>query len=175
MRTLTVAFLAAAFLLTLSSAEARDRERTIRCESTGSKYNYCQTGMEGRVELRKQLSDMRCTEYDTWGADGDGSGIWVRGGCRAEFVVREERGWGRWRDRDRDRDRDDDGGRGDVSRIRCASKDWGYEHCDVRGRFRDVQITRQISKTRCERGDNWGFDRAGIWVDRGCEAEFEAR
>jgi len=137
-RSFCIITLAAVLLsLPLSFAEARDRERTIRCESTGEKYSYCRTDTTGTVELGRQLSKTRCEEYDTWGADGDGSGIWVRNGCRAEFVVRERRGWGRRRD-----DRDE------SSRIRCASKDWGYEHCDVRGGARDARIVRQISKTR---------------------------
>jgi hypothetical protein len=35
-----------------------------------------------------------------------------------------------------------------------------------------VRLQRQLSDTRCIRGDNWGVDRSGIWVDRGCSAEF---
>jgi hypothetical protein len=35
-----------------------------------------------------------------------------------------------------------------------------------------VQIVRQISKTRCEEGRTWGRLRDGVWVDRGCRAEF---
>jgi hypothetical protein len=33
-------------------------------------------------------------------------------------------------------------------------------------------LERQLSDARCIRGDNWGVDRGGIWVDRGCAAEF---
>jgi len=170
----------------LSIAEARDHERVIRCESEGGRSSYCETGAYGDVQLRRQLSKRRCEEYDTWGADRDGSGIWVRDGCRAEFTVREVRGWGRWRhDRDRDddddRDRDDRYGdddrydRDEVSRVHCSSVDWSYAECPVRGRPSDARIVRQISKTRCERGDNWDLDRRKIWVDRGCEAVFEVR
>jgi len=179
------AFAALAFLLALSSRvearhddedddrDDRGRERTIVCESKDERATYCETHTWGRVRLNRQLSKTRCEEYDTWGADDDGAGVWVRNGCRGEFVVRERRGWGHWHDRDRDRDRDYD--RGDVSRLRCASKDWGYEHCGARGRVRDARMVRQISKTRCVQNDNWGADRDGIWVDRGCEAEFEVR
>ena len=66
----------------------RSESRVIKCESRGAKYDYCETHTTGRVELSKQLSKASCKEYDTWGADGDGSGIWVREGCRAEFVVK---------------------------------------------------------------------------------------
>jgi len=75
-RSFCIITLAAVLLsLPLSFAEARDRERTIRCESTGEKYSYCRTDTTGTVELGRQLSKTRCEEYDTWGADGDGSGI----------------------------------------------------------------------------------------------------
>lgn len=175
MRKLATAFAALLLVFAVTSAEARDKdrkrghERTIRCESVGEKYSYCPTNAEGEVELRKQLSKTDCREYDTWGSTGGGSGIWVRNGCRADFVVREGRAWGRGRGRDRDDDRDD------VERIRCISEDWSYEHCEVRGRVREARVVKQISKTRCERDDNWGTDRRGIWVDRGCAAEFEVR
>jgi hypothetical protein len=36
----------------------------------------------------------------------------------------------------------------------------------------DVRVARQLSETPCRRGENWGFDRRGIWVDKGCAAEF---
>jgi hypothetical protein len=66
-------------------------QRTIKCESRQSDYNYCPTHTTGRVELSEQLSKASCTEYQTWGADGDGSGIWVREGCRAVFTVAHKR------------------------------------------------------------------------------------
>jgi hypothetical protein len=164
---LLAAFTVAAVLLTYGSGEARYDERVIRCESSGDKATYCRTNTIGVVELRKQLSRARCYEYDTWGSDQDGGGIWVRNGCRADFVVRERRGWDGW-----GRDRGD---RPRTSRIRCASQDWAYNRCGVGGRISDARVVRQISKMRCTRGDNWGIDRSSIWVDRGCEAEFEVR
>jgi hypothetical protein len=33
-------------------------------------------------------------------------------------------------------------------------------------------MTRQLGDVRCIEGENWGRDRDGIWVDRGCRAEF---
>lgn len=180
-------------LLTATAALARhddDRQRTIQCESEGGRSHYCPTGTTGRVELAKQLSRTECREYDTWGSDDDGGGIWVRDGCRGIFVVRE-RGWGwgrrdrddrrdddrdgddRWgRDRDRD-DRDDDYAERTI--VRCGSDNWAYNHCEVRARRWTSRLVRQHSGTRCVRDSNWGEDRDGIWVDRGCDAEFEIR
>jgi Protein of unknown function (DUF3011) len=161
-------------VLTLAPAHSLARheqaERTVRCESSGEKPEYCRTHTTGSVELRRQLSRAPCREYDTWGADRDGSGIWVREGCRADFVVRE-RDWGRDGRRHR---RDGEGADRDARTLRCKSFDYGYSHCPLPGRrSRDVRLVRQLSKTRCVEGDNWGVHRGGIWVDRGCEGEFE--
>jgi hypothetical protein len=35
-----------------------------------------------------------------------------------------------------------------------------------------VSVERRISETHCQRGNNWGVDRGGIWVDGGCSAVF---
>ena len=140
----------------------------IKCESRGGKYDYCKTHATGRVELRKQLSDAPCREYDTWGADGDGSGVWVREGCRAEFVVREHH-WSRGSG-----DSHHNGGYGRT--FTCKSEHYAYNHCSVpEGKARGVELVRQISKVSCERGSNWGEDSRGIWVMNGCEGEFRAR
>lgn len=55
--------------------------------------------------------------------------------------------------------------------VNCASHNFRYQHCriDTRG---GVQLVRQHSRTYCREGVNWGYDRRGIWVDRGCAAEF---
>lgn len=138
----------------------RPGRKTVKCESQANRYNYCYTNTTGRVRLNQQLSDAPCRQYNTWGADGDGSGIWVRNGCRAIFVV--EGGWG-----------GGGGGGGWGGRtITCKSVNWQYRHCSANTKGRRVRVNRQISGTRCNRGDNWGTDRGGIWVDRGCAAEF---
>lgn len=55
--------------------------------------------------------------------------------------------------------------------IRCESDKYRYHYCRVDTDNR-VELTRQLSSTRCRQGDNWGYDRRGVWVDRGCGAEF---
>lgn len=54
--------------------------------------------------------------------------------------------------------------------VECRSRNYSREHCRVP--WRDARIVRQLSDTPCRRGDNWGMGRHGIWVDRGCAAEF---
>ena len=57
--------------------------------------------------------------------------------------------------------------------VRCASGGYNYNMCQVdTGRGSRVFVARQISKTRCVEGRTWGWNRAGVWVDGGCEAIF---
>jgi hypothetical protein len=141
-----------------ASAKRKLPEVRIECSSLKDRYAYCRTHAIGRVRLERQLSKADCREYRTWGADGDGSGVWVRDGCRGLFVVER----GRW----------SGGSRAKAKTITCTSRDYGYQHCDVSTWGRDVWLERQLSRERCVRGDNWGVDWRGIWVDRGCNGEF---
>jgi hypothetical protein len=54
----------------------------------------------------------------------------------------------------------------------CASDDMHYHYCRVDTDNR-VRLVRQISGSPCIEDRSWGYDRYGIWVDRGCRAEFE--
>ena len=40
------------------------------------------------------------------------------------------------------------------------------------GVWKGAQLTKQLSKTPCVEGHNWGWDQRGVWVSRGCRAEF---
>lgn len=55
--------------------------------------------------------------------------------------------------------------------VRCESQDQQLRRCavDTRG---GVRLSRQLSRTECVLGRNWGYDPGGIWVNRGCRAEF---
>jgi hypothetical protein len=57
--------------------------------------------------------------------------------------------------------------------ISCASQDGGRQFCpaDTRG---GVTMVRQNSSSPCVQGQTWGYDGRGIWVDRGCRADFQA-
>lgn len=136
--------------------------KTITCESKGGQYSYCRTDTHGRVSLERQLSNTPCREYDTWGSDGDGSGIWVSEGCRGVFVVESGRG-GRYGDERASRD----------TTLVCRSDKGRYNYCSTRSSGR-VRLVRRLSDAPCREYDTWGSDDdgGGIWVDRGCSAEF---
>lgn len=55
----------------------------------------------------------------------------------------------------------------------CESRDGRRHHCatDTLGQ---VTLSRQLTRnSKCVEGRTWGSDRDGIWVDRGCRAEFQ--
>ena len=132
--------------------------RTLRCESIDGRMRRCAADTRGGVRLGRQLSDARCDEGRNWGQDRNG--VWVNGGCRAEFVLGQGTGGGGY---------NGDGAYGRT--VRCESTDNRRRQCAV-GVRRDVRMNRQLSKVPCIEGRNWGWDRNGIWVTNGCRAEF---
>ena len=55
--------------------------------------------------------------------------------------------------------------------FRCDSTDFRYQYCVIETGNR-VKLVRQYSRYRCVKGSSWGYDRHGVWVDRGCAADF---
>jgi Protein of unknown function (DUF3011) len=55
--------------------------------------------------------------------------------------------------------------------VTCASDDMKRHLCQV-DTSRGVRMTNQRSGSPCIQGQTWGYDRRGIWVDRGCRADF---
>jgi hypothetical protein len=136
----------------------------VTCASAG-RLARCAAETRRGVELVRQLSDRPCVEGRSWGVE---SGfIWVSRGCRAEFQV------GRRGGERPDRPGDGPGGRPREETIVCESSG-GYTHCPVRFSERGVHLVRQMSNAACTQGRTWGFDRDGVWVDRGCRGVFES-
>lgn len=56
--------------------------------------------------------------------------------------------------------------------VTCSSRNYRYQYCRVDTENR-VRLERQVSAfSPCVQGDTWGYDARGVWVDRGCQAEF---
>ena len=55
--------------------------------------------------------------------------------------------------------------------VRCESRDNRYRYCRV-DTYGDVELKRQLSRSDCRYRSTWGYDHRGVWVDRGCRAEF---
>jgi len=56
--------------------------------------------------------------------------------------------------------------------IRCESRNYNRNFCRV-DTENNVSLRRQLSSSPCQRNRTWGFDSNGIWVDRGCSADFD--
>lgn len=137
-------------------------DQKIRCESKGDK-RVCRGDDISSVILLKQLSLSECKEGESWGYTRDA--IWVDHGCRADFQVLTRRD-----ERDRDHDRDRDGNHRDDNRLLCESSG-GRRFCAADTSF-GVHLTRTFGDRECVEGRSWGYSDRGIWVDRGCRAEF---
>ena len=79
---------------------------------------------------------------------------------------------GGWSGNSGDNDRYGDGGYRARS-IYCASNDGLRHTCPVNASSGGVRLVNQRSGSACVEGRTWGFNRNGIWVDRGCRADFE--
>jgi len=55
--------------------------------------------------------------------------------------------------------------------IRCDSRGLGYNYCRV-DTDNHVELIDRHSLFSCREGRSWGYDSRGVWVDRGCSAEF---
>jgi hypothetical protein len=142
------------------------RQVIVSCNSDGYRERYCPADTRGGVRLVRQVSNNKgpCIEGRSWGYDR--RGIWVTNGCRAEFEVGGAYGPGPGRP---------NYGRPDYGPriVRCESIRGGENFCRVPGgRIESVDIQRRLSKADCTYREGWGFTPRGIWVDRGCRADF---
>ena len=129
----------------------------IPCSSDDGEKQYCTADTRHGARLVRQRSQAACKEGESWGYDEEG--IWVDRGCSGEFAL----------------------GRGEASpgagsevggrTITCASNDGRRRACPA-DTSNGVQLVRQRSDAKCTEGSSWGHDAQGIWVDKGCAADF---
>ena len=130
--------------------------RYIKCESGSGGRRHCPTDTLGGVTMIRQLSKSQCIQHSTWGYDR--KSVWVSQGCRAEFqigaghapTVSAELG---------------------PQQVRCESDRGRERRCEI-GVWKGAELTKQLSKSPCVQGHSWGWDQRGVWVSRGCRAEF---
>ena len=146
--------LATVGLTGLPVQDAQARPRYESCQSRHNNYQYCRTDTQGGVRLQQQLSKSACIQNLSWGYDR--GGIWVKNGCRAEFVIGDAGGgYDRNGDSGYNRGREgewNNGGGYHSDRGRDRDGEWnssGSYHSD-RGRDRDG-----------ERNSDGGYDREG--------------
>lgn len=170
--------------------------QTVRCESTDGRYKSCGIDTRGGVRLSRQLSSQGCWQNDSWGYDSNR--IWVTNGCRAEFQVGDYQasnggsgnsgaiagvaiaaliGAAILANKNKDDDRDDHydpgygGGYNPRATVRCESTSGRQVYCRIPFRGH-LEVSRQLSKSRCQYGVTWGVDGNNVWVNNGCRADF---
>lgn len=178
--------MAGATLLSSTPAHAQrgwsEPGATVRCFDRGGARTDCPLPVPrgSEVFLLRQFSEEPCLPGQSW--DWSQQGVWVRQGCDAEFAVRRigarppiaprpprppvppgpppgaGPGWA---------------GGGPV--LRCESDRYRYRMCPAQVGRRGVELLRQTSRTPCEFGRTWGWNRRGVWVDGGCSGEFRVR
>ena len=133
----------------------------ISCSSDNGRRNFCAADVRGGVQLLRQRSDSPCVFNRTWGFIQRTRHLgrsWLPRGLPIGYIGggNGNPNWGGW----------DNG-----YNIYCASDDGRRTICptDTRG---GVQLARKRSDASCDFGRDWGYDRRGIWVDRGCRADF---
>lgn len=153
-----------------SHAQQGEAVETFTCESMDNSHKECRyrSGGTVTVHVNRQLSHTRCVFNQNWGTfDG---GVWVDGGCRAEFVVRRPPSNPAYRPVG-----------GQHQTITCESRDNRTAQCEVRGIDpRSVHLERKLSSSACIEGRTWGVSDGeasppGIWVTNGCRATFSYR
>ncbi|MEZ5454919.1 MAG: DUF3011 domain-containing protein [Lysobacteraceae bacterium] len=143
-------------------------DNIVLCESFNDRESVCGISPRSEVRLLRQKSRSACVEGSTWGVDR--RGLWVTRGCRGEFEVLRRGGGGHYGDgypNNRP-------SRPDLQTISCESHDDRYRKCNVRIP-REAILIDQKSRSECVYMRTWGYDRNGVWVDRGCRGEFEIR
>ncbi len=131
--------------------------QTINCSSNNGKRNWCAIGNSRDVQLVRQISGSPCIRGSTWGIDN--RGLWVDSGCRADFAIGRPMG---------------PPPPPPVQIVTCSSNDGRRNWCAI-GNRRNVVLSRQISGSPCIQGSTWGLDQRGLWVDKGCRADFAVR
>jgi hypothetical protein len=135
-----------------NSSGNSNNSTTVTCSSDDGQRVHCNADTRSGVRLARQISGAPCDQGSTWGYDS--TGVWVDRGCRAEFDV---------------------AGRGSTvnsSIIACSSENGRRVYCDA-DTSHGVRLARQMGASSCDQGSSWGYDSRGVWVDRGCSAEFD--
>jgi len=138
---------------------------SVSCSSDDMHRHSCYTGQHGAVRLLKRHSEAECVEGRTWGHEP--RGIWVDRGCRADFEVLVG-GYSNGNSANYG----PDWNTGNVTALYCPSDDGKRHYCAAETRWA-VRLVKQRSGSPCTQGSTWGYDNQGIWVDRGCRADFE--
>ena len=143
--------------------------KQIRCSSENYGRNICTVeGKVRSVDLRRQRSHASCEEGVSYGYYDDF--VWVDKGCEADFTVSftPRAGWG-------GPPNTDPAPRRSTGKVRftCKSEDYSLGVCYLAGPIIDVRLRKTKSRASCVKNDSYGFRNDVLWVNNGCEGDFE--
>jgi hypothetical protein len=121
-----------------------------------------QTGGTAVVRLEDPKGGREGYTFDIEWQSGGGPGYPGGGYPGGGYPGRPNPGWG-----------NGGGGRNSFV-VNCAADGRRRRYCNV-DTSRGVRLLRETGNAPCRQGSNWGYDQQGIWVDRGCAADFEVR
>ena len=148
--------------------------RKVTCASDDGRRHYCGVDTSRGVRLVNQRSGSPCVQGSTWGSDR--RGIWVDRGCRADFIVGS--GYNNGGNNGYPPSRPGPGGYPPGTyppggMVTCSSNNGRRNFCNFDTR-RGVRLVNQRSGSPCVQGSTWGYNSKGVWVDRGCRADFSS-
>ena len=128
----------------------------VTCASSAGERIACAADTQFGIALARQFGSHECVLDETWGFDG--GNVWVKDGCSGQFAM---------------------GGfrlaasavPASAKRLVCESVNGNRRECTVEG-LRGAGLVQQTSEAACILNRTWGYGSEGIWVDRGCRAEF---
>jgi hypothetical protein len=131
------------------STYVSDSGKVVHCVSTESGRSYCGAAHEHYVI--KSSAPTQCVQGTTWGEDD--RGVWVTGGCTADFVMATSTAPMRT-----------------THVVHCISTASGRTFC---GRPHTHYVMAGTPPATCVEGTTWGLDdEHGVWVTGGCKADF---
>jgi hypothetical protein len=137
-------------------AQVQPPPNTVPCESRDGRTQQCRIPDTWRqVALVLQTSSAPCIQDQTWGLRR--GQVWVSAGCGGYFGVADALSVpGLQREN-----------------VLCESRDGRRHVCRHDMTNVIVALLRRLSDAPCLPQQTWGWDQEGIWVDKGCRAEFQ--
>jgi len=164
-------WIALAALPSLPALGQNLKTATLECKSENFQRTFCSVGAPvQKIVLVEKKSNASCVEGTSFGISGNH--IWADKGCQARFEVT-------FRDAAADeaqtRSRRVRRVAPETTSLRCSSVEFRRSTCDVDGRIQSVKLTRQRSQARCVEGTTFGFSGSQVWVDQGCDGDFQVQ
>lgn len=147
------------WIIGASSAHAQSSGvKAVACGATSGQQVQCATEVYATsVRIGREISRNVCRQGHNWGHTD--SFIWANRGCQALFAVAF--------------DQPVAPAPPNTRVVTCGSTTGAAMQCATRGFVSDVDLLRDLGRSRCREGYNWWHNGAMITTQGGCRGEFE--